>query len=281
MDIAQNTLEGTRLSVQGRVWTDNLWPEDQKNVQNELRVLVEYIEPGGTFRVLPDALWIGHGPVVGNNEVLTARQKNGVKAHSEEIWAKKFDRGDTADSYQYTGTVDIGNATKYRIVAELTHRWVDDTPYWTFAHREMTFEIPASDDTPAQTPQIPTPQPPQTTPDNGGSSIPVAQWAASVRRYHASAGSEPAAGSPEYTAIQQQIQLMSENEMSAGGQQQVIGQMISILNNTMSVTPGTHGIPEVLEVDDGVFNSQMEPLNDRMLRGLILRNAARVFSAGQ
>ncbi|MFO7948475.1 MAG: hypothetical protein R6V19_16855 [Armatimonadota bacterium] len=279
LTIAQNTVEGSRLSVQGRISADNLWPGDRQNVENELRVLVEYIEPGGKFRVLPDALWIGHGPVVGNNQLLTAGQQNGVKTHSEEIWSKKLQQGDTADSYQYAGNVDIDNAAKYRIVAELSHKWVDDQPHWTFAHREMTFEVPNNGDTPVQTPQIPTPQATQGTPSAGGSSTSAGQWAAVVRRYYTSGGSDPAPGSPEYTDIQQQVQQVSEDEASPGAQQQTIGQIISILNNSMSVTPGTHGIPEVLAINDGVFNSQIEPLNERMLRGLILRNAARILPA--
>lgn len=271
--------------------------QNQQNQENELRVLVEWIKPGGTFRLLPAMMVIGRGPAIAESRFLTPEEQTGVNAESVEIWSRKLEKPEHLFAqdhdyvWEFEGNVEITGAVKYRVVGELSHRWTDENGElrWIFDHRTVESDIgqpglvggEQGHDQTAQTPGVPPAQQPtgqQATgeqPPAGSTGGSIGQWAALVRQYYESGGQQPP---PDSSEMAQARQMLANTNLTAQGQQQTIGQIIQTLHQNIS-GPGTHDIPAAAGVSDSIFNTRIEPLSEGLIRNLIQMHIQRITGA--
>ncbi len=135
MSVTTKNVPDAKLQIKGSVSAAKLLPKGQMNVRNDISILFEYIEAGGKYRVLPESLWIRHGPTKGG-KVLTKEEQEGVKAHSTRIWGRLLDnQKDEGKSFPFDKTIPIPEkAVSFRIVAFLNHMWSGTWPAWAYRY---------------------------------------------------------------------------------------------------------------------------------------------------
>jgi hypothetical protein len=130
------TPEG-KLAVKGSVSASGLLPKGQMNVGNSISILFEYIEAGGTYRVLPEAVSIRPAGLVKGGRLLTKEEEMGVKTASFSVWGTVLDNTkDEGKTFEFDKTIDTPEkAVSYRIVATLEHRFSGTWPAIIYKHQ--------------------------------------------------------------------------------------------------------------------------------------------------
>ena len=130
------TPEG-KLQIKGNVSASGLLPKGQMNVGNWISILFEYIEAGGTYRVLPEAVSIRPAGLVKGGKLLTKEEETGVKAASLPVWGTVLhNTKDEGKTFEFDKTIDIPEkAFGYRIVATLEHRYSGTWPAIIYKHK--------------------------------------------------------------------------------------------------------------------------------------------------
>ena len=115
------TKESFRFS--GTITGSTLYPKGHPHVSNDVAVMLEYIEPGGKFRTLPEWYNIRYGPAKGKT-ILTPEEQHGIKAHSSEFFRTRLGTEHEGKAIKFDKVLKVPQgAAAYRIVARLTHSW--------------------------------------------------------------------------------------------------------------------------------------------------------------
>ena len=136
LDVLANVSPEDLLYFEGTVTPQNLTPQGQLQVRNEVDVLVEYIAKGGKFRVLPDRMVPTSNESCKGRRVLEGEQLNGRDATLVEISGDELLPEDEGQAFVTTGNVDLSGAHQFRIITRLRHQWAG-----TFPELECFYDI--------------------------------------------------------------------------------------------------------------------------------------------
>ncbi len=107
----------------GTITGSTLYPKGQLGVGNDVTVTLEYIEPGGKFRTLPEWYNLRHGPAKGKT-ILTPEEQHGIKAKGISLFGTGLSAENEGKAIKFDKVLKVPQgAAAYRVVAVLTHRW--------------------------------------------------------------------------------------------------------------------------------------------------------------
>jgi len=127
-DIQANISPQDILYFEGTVTAQKLCPSGQLQVHNEVAVLVEFIEKGGKFRDLPDRVLPTADESYCGNKLLEGERLEGRGSTLVEICGQEMFPEDEGQQFCVSGTVDLAEADKFRVIARLRHQWAGTFP---------------------------------------------------------------------------------------------------------------------------------------------------------
>lgn len=128
LDVQANVSNESLLHFEGTVTPHNLVPEGQLQVRNEVDVFVEAIGTGGRFRQLPDRYHPAADESYHRGRLLEGEELEGRESVQTEISGQALQPADDGERFGIVGTVQLGEAVQFRIVARLRHTWVGSWP---------------------------------------------------------------------------------------------------------------------------------------------------------
>ncbi len=128
LDVQANISPEHVLHFEGTVTPRNLIPEGRLQVRNEVDIFVEAVGEDGSFRELPDEYHPGSGEKHLRGELLEAEKLEGVDSTLHAISGEALSPDDEDDHLGITGTVDLEDAARFRIIARLKHTWAGSWP---------------------------------------------------------------------------------------------------------------------------------------------------------
>lgn len=128
LDVQANISTENLLYFEGTVTPRNLVPEGHLQVRNEVDVFVEAIGEDGRFRELPDHYHAAADESYRGDTLLKGEELEGRASELFMVSGQALKPADEDERFGITGTVELGEAERFRIIARLRHTWVGSWP---------------------------------------------------------------------------------------------------------------------------------------------------------
>ena len=128
LDVQGNVSPENTLYFEGTVTPRNLSPGGRLQVRNELDLLVEVIGENGRFRRLPNSFTATSEEAHRRGRLLEGEDLEGRDSELFKVSGQVLKPEDQGERFGISGTVDLGDAARFRIIARLRHTWVGSWP---------------------------------------------------------------------------------------------------------------------------------------------------------